>query len=132
VMQTTPLLIAAYTDEFDCVAMLHFPRSCVPTRDLQPGTRLLTVNTYTLRLLGVARDLTPGPGDYRRYGNFAPLIAEFLSDDEQRITERKAQINEAEWNRTWSLGQEFLQQHGLKARDGRPMFCLKPVKLVRP
>src|SRR5687767_13892162 len=46
VMKINPLLVAAYTDELDCVAILRFDDSLVAEFDLTPGTRLLTVNTY--------------------------------------------------------------------------------------
>ena len=46
VISTSPLLIAAYTDELDCIAMLRFPSEFVDQYHLSKGTRLLTVNCY--------------------------------------------------------------------------------------
>ena len=40
------ILIAAYTDELDCVAMLEFPKEPLREYSLSVGSRLLTVNVY--------------------------------------------------------------------------------------
>src|SRR5258708_34960921 len=76
----SPMLVAAYTDELDCVAVLEFPSKFVKRFALEQGSRLLTVNTYTA-LPSVAPDLFAGSGSLDRWQNFYPLIAEFLSDD---------------------------------------------------
>jgi hypothetical protein len=39
---TPDVLVAAYTDELDCVAMLRFPQELVDIYDLEVGTRLIT------------------------------------------------------------------------------------------
>ena len=64
-----PLLVAAYTDELDCIAMLCFPTHLVKEYDLKCGSRLLTVNTYR-RNEQIAADLIPGPEKTNRYSNF--------------------------------------------------------------
>jgi hypothetical protein len=128
VVSLRPLLIAAYTDEFDCVAMLQFPAELVSEYRLRAGQRLLTVNTYTFgeRLVF---DLEHGPASYRRFRNFSPLIAEFLSDDTQRIETRKSLIAEAEWKRTEELAQQYLSKHGCRARNGLPLYCNQPANI---
>lgn len=52
VISTSPLLIAAYTDELDCVAMLRFQDSLnlVDHFGLRKGSQLLTVNYYSRSL----------------------------------------------------------------------------------
>jgi hypothetical protein len=124
VVSVQPLLIAAYTDELDCIALLHFPPELVSEYGLQVWTRLLTVNLYTRGSTPEA-DLENGPAAYHRYSNFEPLIAEFISDDLPRIEFRKSQIAEAEWQRTAALAQAYLAQKGMLARDGRPMHSEK-------
>src|SRR5688500_4027368 len=59
VVSLHPLLVAAYTDEMDCIAMLRFPASFIPAYSLEVGSRLLTVNSYGYRPL--TRDLIAGP-----------------------------------------------------------------------
>jgi hypothetical protein len=125
VMSVDPLLVAAYTDEMDCVALLSFPPELVAEYGLQVGTRLLTVNLYG-RGGPLMRDLQNGPASYRRYSNFRPYIAEFLSSDYDRIEARKAGIEESEWVRAEAMGREYLAKNGPRARDGRPMRCARP------
>jgi hypothetical protein len=120
-----PLLVAAYSDEFDCVSMLEFSQRLVSTYGLTVGTRLLTVNIYWPEGV-LAGDLSNGPASFNRYFNFSPLIAEFLSFDSDRIEQRKAEISGQEWDRTLELGQVYLERHGTSARDGRPMYCSIP------
>jgi hypothetical protein len=124
VISVNPLLIAAYTDEIDCIAMLRFDEGFVNSYRLTEGARLLTVNTYTYSADGAEPDLTPGPGQSGRYGNFAPYIAEFLTEDDQRVRQRKAEIVEGEWQKAEELGREYLSKRGTKARDGRPLRSL--------
>ena len=125
VVSVQPLLVAAYTDELDCIALLHFPQELVSEYGLQVWTRLLTVNLYAAGTKPVA-DLENGPASYHRYSNFDPLIAEFVSDDFPRIEYRKAEIAEAEWQRTAALAHAYFAKHGPLARDGRPMHSGTP------
>lgn len=128
VMQTSPdVLVAAYTDELDCVAMLQFPQFVKMFRPLDVGDHLLTVNTYTSGLMP-ASDLIQGPGSHRRYSNFHPLIAEFLSDDLDRIERRKQEIQPGEWERTYLLAVEYAGIQGWRFRDGNPFRSGKPAK----
>lgn len=129
VVSTSPLLVAAYTDELDCVALLRFPDGLATEMGLDVGSRLLTVNRYVPRG-PFARDLENGPASHHRYKNFIPIIADFLSDDAERLTLRKSRIDEEEWERTWMLGQRSLKQHGAAARDGRPHRCIMPAIMV--
>ena len=57
VVSTDPeLLIAAYTDELDCVAMLRLPKEPLVSKySLLRGSRLLTVNTLQYRIVVGAR-----------------------------------------------------------------------------
>lgn len=125
VVRISPLLIAAYTDELDCVAMLCFSPRVAEQFTLKTETRLLTVNTYERRS-AIVHDLVPGDGAHGRYQNFYPLIAEFLSDDSERMTRRKAEIAELEWERCASLGFEYVRLRPNVARDGSPFASARP------
>lgn len=127
VMVVDPLIVAAYTDELDCVALLRFPQWLVEEYRLAEGTRLLTVNLYSYGQQPV-EDLWNGPAAYHRYANFRPYIAEFLSDDRDRIESRKAGIEEAEWERTLACAAEYQRRNGSRTRDGRPVFCERPAR----
>lgn len=126
VISINPLLIAAYTDEFDCVAMLKFPDRLISEYSLKVYDRLLTVNLYTPEG-NLVEDLENGPASYCRYSNFTPFIAEFLSDSLSQIELRKAQILTSEWERTKYLAEKYISKNGKRrVRDGRPLYCEKP------
>ncbi len=128
VVSLNPLLIAAYTDELDCVAMLRFPDKFVHEYDLSVGTRLLTVNCYG-RSADYAPDLILGPQMIERWTEFHPLIAEFLTDDDGRVQARKKHIGEDEWRRAAAMGTEYAKLHPGVARDGRPVYSTVPASL---
>jgi hypothetical protein len=125
VISVSPLLVAAYTDEMDCIAVLRFPDEFVSEFGLEVRSRLLTVNTY-YAVEPLAPDLTEGPLSFHRYGNFIPRIADFLTDDVERLRARKAKIIADEWARAWVLGMRYLETHGPVARDGHPERCFEP------
>jgi hypothetical protein len=119
-----PLLVAAYTDELDCVAMLRFlPEAS--DRPLGIGSRLLTVNTY-FRGETYAADLVPGPHDLHNYVGFYPIIADFICADAGRVERRKIEIDESEWERTQTLGTSYLSKHPGVWRDGAPCRSHRP------
>lgn len=118
------LVVAAYTDELDCVALLEFPSEFVGQYNLKVTSRLLTVNTY-VRGFGVASDLVSGPESYKRYRNFFPLIAEFLSSDIHAIEARKASIEESEWALALQQGNQALARN-TPPRNGSPYRSKKP------
>ena len=127
VVSTSPLIVAAYTDEIDCVALLRFDDSLASQYALEIGSRLVTANIYYyLEESGYESDLIPGPATTARYGNFVPLIADFLTNDVERLAERKAEISEDEWLRTETLGQTYLTENIALPRDGRPCWCYEP------
>jgi hypothetical protein len=123
-----PFLVAAYTDELDCVAVLGFPAWLVEEHNLKVGGRLLTVNTYR-RGQRIMSDLMAGSRQLGRYVNFYPVIAEFVSDDVQRIAARKAEIVEEEWLRCERMGIESLQRFPNRWRNGSPFWSDQPVPL---
>ena len=127
VLKTSPLLVAAYTDELDCVAVLHFNERLVSQYHLEIGSRLLSVNLYDYMEDGsYETDLVPGPRTSGYFRNFTPLIADFLTDDTMRVAQRKTQINESEWRRTETLGQSYLSENYARPRDGRPFWSSMP------
>lgn len=130
VVSVAPLVVAAYTDELDCVALLRFPERLVEEFGLRVGSRLLTVNMYTpASSEGRSNDLVPGPRDTKQYSNYMPLIAEFLVINLDRVEHRKEAIREDEWQRAEEMGKEMLGR-GFLPRDGRPLYCGKPSAVV--
>ncbi len=129
VISVSPLLISAYSDEIDCIALLRFDDSFAEDYDLKIGSRLITVNTYSDLQDTYEEDLFAGSKAYGRYGNFSPFIAKFLTDDNIEIENRKTQIKEDEWLRVKVFSDEYLSKPNAKARDGRPLFCALPANL---
>ncbi len=129
VMSTTPhLIVAAFTDELDCVVLLEFHKEYIHDYNLTVGSRLLTVNTYSIGKV-IASDLEQGPLSYNRYSNFYPLIAEFLTDDLLEVENRKAEISEKEWTRVSDMGKEKIQKKLTKPRNGSPYSSASPKKI---
>lgn len=125
VASVEPPLVAAYTDELDAVLLLRFPAGFLERRGLRQGDRLLTVNTYG-NLPEFAPDLIAGPGDYGRWQNFHPLIADFLTDDAAALARAKARIAEPEWRRCADLAAAYRRARPGVARDGSPYEAYKP------
>jgi hypothetical protein len=136
VVSVSPLVVAAFSDDLDAVALLSFPPELAERYGLSVGSRLLTVNLYVNvpaahgdeRLYAV--DLVPGPAR-SGWSNFMPLIADFVSDDRDRIESRKRGISEEEWSRAERLTQTRIAALGLEtARDGRPSAIGMPVRIA--
>jgi hypothetical protein len=127
VVSLRPLLVAAFTDELDCIALLEFPEEFASEYALRDGTRLLTVNTYKRREEYDA-DLIPGPDNTQNWSGFQPIIAEFVSDDRKRIERRKAQISDAEWQRAYAMGKAYMKRRPGVWRDGRPGHSFEPAE----
>jgi hypothetical protein len=138
VVSLKPLLIAAFSDDLDTVALLKFPEELARKYSLTLDSRLLTVNTYgksqdrgTGGLL-VAADLVAGPRHTNQWSNVQPYIAEFLSDDMERIEARKARIDEEEWGDARRLAAVRVRFFGIEtARNGAPTHCASPVPITR-
>ena len=124
-LSNDPLLVAAYTDELDCVAILQFPGELVAEYRLQPGTKLLTVNMYR-RKPEIDADLIPGPNAGSAWSGFNPLIADFVSDDAEGLKARKKEITKEEWVRCYQLGREYIKSRPGVAHDGRPVHVGQP------
>jgi len=125
VVSLEPLLVAAYTDELDCVAMLRFPEWLIAEHRLEMESRLLTVNTYG-QGRRVVIDLMPGPKDLHNYNNYFPVIAEFVSDERRLIDNRKANISEDEWQRCLEMGFDYLRRFPGQWRNGSPLYSANP------
>jgi len=128
VMSTSPLLIVAYSEDLDCVAMLRFSESLVTEYDLREGSRLLTVNSYKSNQ-PYDPDLTIGPNHTSRWVGFHPLIADFLTEDMQQLKRRKRAITEDEWQLATTMGRAYMKRYPDIARDGRPVFASIPAKI---
>jgi hypothetical protein len=127
VMSADPLLVASYSQNIDCVAMLRFPGHLADEYGLRHGSRLLTVlNAFVGGRL--APDLEHGPGSRRDCTNFVPFIADFLTEDVEHLERRTAGVEEGWWAWTQELGEQYIRKHGHLARDGRPPRSWAPAR----
>jgi hypothetical protein len=122
VIQTQPLIVAAYSSDLDQVVLLRFPepfgQRAVQKFHLRPASRLISPNGYGD---GVpVSDLTPDPSR-TRWTNFQPNIGEFLSTDRERLDYLHSNIEEDEWARCAELAAERMKL-GSTLRDGRPLL----------
>lgn len=121
-------VVAAYSDELDCVVLLQFENGWGLVHGWQKGTRLLAVNSHLARAQGVAPDVAPGPAENGRWGNVWPLIADLLTDDHAGLAARKRAIAEAQWERAGQLGRKKLADAEVP-RDGRPLGSRQPARM---
>lgn len=119
VARIAPLVVAAYSDELDAVALLQFPSWLVDQYQLKVGTKLLTVNTYERGNI-VAPDLKPGPLFKESFCNFIPLIAEFLTDDIETVMDHQSNITDTEWNRLLTCIKAATTHRTHRYRNGIP------------
>ncbi|MBS0631199.1 MAG: hypothetical protein JSS11_04745 [Verrucomicrobia bacterium] len=114
------ILVAAYSEELDCVVLLGFDPKLLEGCHLKVGDRLVAADMYLHE--AQADDVVFGSGYRHRWLNFYPFIAEFLSDDGAAIAQAKSRIPEAQWERTWQLVEKYLARFGRVARNGNPYF----------
>lgn len=148
VVQLDPLIIAAYTMELDCVAMLCYRNSwneysyhghvypeglcqeLVTRHSLKIGTELLAVSMFRFMTAeGYAPDLVPGPKARGVYGNFHPMIADFLTMNMAAVEATKRSVPQQEWGRAKELAQAYAEMivgEEILPRDGRPWVSDHP------
>ena len=118
VVATGPLVVAAYTEDIDCVVLLSFKDEALP-RAFAVGERLASVNQHLEG--GVANDCVPG--DRASGGPWVsciPYIVQLLSDDVRACARRVHWIQPHEWSRLDEAVQRYTTQFGHRARNGVP------------
>lgn len=125
------LLVAAYTDEFDCVVMLRFREGLPVAMDLKEGDRLLSVNTFErppaeTQRVAIERDLVRGDVPASVWFNVHPAIADFLSDDVGALQSKKREIAAEEWTRAAHLALAYRTRFPRRWRQGNPYLSNMP------
>ncbi len=120
VVEISPLLVAAYSGELDCVVLLRFPDHFVGDYQLAVGKKLLTSNCYH-DAVDFSGDWTQGPKKKpNRWTLFHPVIVDFLTDDKERLAYCKSLVEKDEWKRAFKMGLEYKSKHPGVARHGYP------------
>lgn len=128
VIETKPLIVAAYSGDFDAVVLLVFPKELVKKYKLKKKSRLVTVNTFDSKF-PLAVDVFKGPNPSTNWANISPEIVDFISDDKNKIEKRKETVSEEWWEKVYELGLEHLNTRLHLLRDGRPLLSDWPFDL---
>ncbi len=132
VMSVEPLLVAAYTDELDCVVLLRFDSWVTDHHELQVGDRLLTVNTYAApSQVKPAQDLIFGPAQFGQWVDYWPIIADFITEDSALVEARKAKIPEDEWERAHRMAERLMESPKALPREGAPLSSQRAADMLK-
>jgi hypothetical protein len=127
VVNLDPLIVAAYSDELDAVALLQFSNREREEYGLEVGSMLVSANKYFREVARTdADDITMGPANHGRWRNFQPVILNFIASDPQRLEAICAGIPHSQWQRCLDLGIEKLQRFPHQIRKGSPFLSTKP------
>lgn len=126
VLETSPVLrVAAYSDEYDGVAIVEYDAALAWTYGLRVGDPLVAVFMYWDVGGDVDSRVRRGPyGTPRVWHGVAPIIAQFCTNDHEQLDVLVSRIPPAEFDRAWSLGVEALRSQPDNRFDGRPSRLL--------
>lgn len=113
-----PVLVAVHCTELDSVALLEFDSSYVSRFGLEFGRHLVAACTFSSIDDGIAPDMVLGPKSRGVWGNFHPLIGEFLCSSEGELKAAHAKIDGAEWDSVTERGVEYMSNYPGVSRDG--------------
>ncbi|MEM7370255.1 MAG: hypothetical protein AAF587_16725 [Bacteroidota bacterium] len=122
VVSTSPLLIAAYNEDIDCVIMLKYEKKIQKRYQFFEGDRLICVNTFG-RWEEMQSDLIPGKRNSGSWNSVHPIVADLVSSDQAPIQRRKDQIGEQGFAYIEQLGREYLIKKPQVFRDGKPIYA---------
>lgn len=125
VMSRQPLIVAAYSEDIDCVVLLRFPDKYAEMYNLDVKSKLITINTYGKKE-NFQKDIIPGESCDYTWTLFNPFIAEFLTDDLNLLKQKKEQINNKLWDYIYNLAVEYQILYPNVWRDGRPNYSAIP------
>ena len=126
VMETDPLLVAAYTHDIDAVVMFMFPQEYVTTFGLRRNSMLLSSTCYGRGQNRVAADITPGEGNTGVWRNIWPVIVDFFALGREVISKRRKEVTREEWQRVHDMGRAWIARHGHHGRSGSPCVSNRP------
>ncbi|WP_272862114.1 hypothetical protein [Aureisphaera galaxeae] len=121
VVSASPLLIAAYNGDIDCVVMLKFEEKIQKKYAFKVKDRLICVNTFgeTPKLQS---DLIPGVNNTNTWTLVHPIIADLVSSNTMALTKRKNEIGDDGYEYIWKLANEYLNLKKGVHRNGKPFY----------
>lgn len=117
VVSTSPLLIAAYSDEMDAVVMLQFPEDFAEQYHLTVGTRLTTSNVY-FDGASIAKDIHVGEKYSRQYADFVPIVQLFLGKKDDKIMQKVYLFSADVWQTVSEKANEYARRYPDCYRNG--------------
>ena len=117
VVSTSPLLIAAYSDEMDAVVMLQFPEDFAEQYHLTVGTRLTTSNVY-FDGASIAEDIHVGEKYSRQYADFVPIVQLFLGKKDDKIMQKVYLFSADVWQTVSEKANEYARRYPDCYRNG--------------
>lgn len=121
VISTTPLIIAAYSEDIDCVVLIKFPDKFTEMYNLYPKSKLISINTY-LQGNEFQKDLSPGDNCHYTWVGYTPIIGEFITNNLDILEEKKSNISEDLWEYVYKLGLEYSVKYPNTYRNYDPLF----------
>lgn len=130
VIAVNPVVIAAYSDELDDVALLKFDQDFIGEIGFAVGNCLVSANSYLKEHpSSYARDVSQGKFSTGRYVNFHPVILDFITRDQSRLDTLRSQIEHDEWTRAYELGVEKLASRPELLRYGSPFRSMEAIQI---
>ncbi len=117
-----PLLISAYSDEFDAAVMLKFPDELSDIYGLTENMRLASSNLYLGGGASTADDIKPGEGYTNNFYDFIPVIQLFFGKDDAKIHNNAGIFDPSVWERAAVKTKECAELG--KQRNGF-FYCIK-------
>ena len=84
-----PLIIACFTDEFDDVILLQYPKEYIEKYNLKENDKLVTSNVYWEKRKTPYNDIVPGVFGSKRFKDIYPMVLKFLVTEEDKLEEDK-------------------------------------------
>ena len=128
VIALNPVIVAAYADELDDVALLRFNEPFIAKLGLTVGTCLISANAYFDQTGRThANDIMEGERSHGRYVNFHPVILNFITRDGKLLEQLRARIPQEAWERAYELGVKKLADHPGLLRHGSPFRAMESI-----
>jgi hypothetical protein len=129
VIALNPVVVAAYADELDDVALLRFNEPFIAKLGLTVGTCLISANAYFDQTGRThANDIMKGERSHGRYVNFHPVILNFITRNGNLLEQLRAQIPQEAWERAYELGAKKLAAHPHLLRYGSPFRAMESIR----
>jgi hypothetical protein len=129
VIALNPVVVAAYADELDDVALLRFDEPFIAKLGLTVGNCLISANAYFDQTGRThASDIIEGERSHGRYVNFHPVILNFITRDGNLLEQLRSRIPQEAWERAYELGVKKLAAHPDRLRYGSPFRAMEAVR----